>query len=182
MTKASNIASIEKGTGKQWGEWLKWLDKMGAKTLSHLEVSKLIESELQGVIDSPSWWAQSVTVAYEQAIGRRVPGQLANGLFELAVSKAASKPRDVLFAQAVEWFESHRMLDGKKYANPRQTTTLKRSNWRCDFADGSKFAVTVEGNDEKSKLVLSHTAVPTQHEADQWKAYWASIAEKLKTI
>jgi hypothetical protein len=182
MTKASNIASIEKSTGKQWDEWLELLNKADAKTLSHLELSKLVEAELQGVVDSPSWWAQSVTVAYEQAIGRRVPGQLANGLFELAVSKAVIKPRDVLFAQAVEWFEGQSILDGKEYTNPRQTTTPKRSNWRCDFEDGSKFAVTVEGNEEKSKLVLSHTAVPTQDEANQWKAYWASVADTLKTI
>jgi hypothetical protein len=181
MTKASNIASIEKGTGRQWNEWVEFLTTSGAKTLSHLEISKLIESELQGVVDSPAWWAQSVTVAYEQAIGRRIPGQLANGLFELAVSKAVAKRRDVLFAQAVEWFENQKTLDGREYSNPRQTITPKRSNWRCDFADGSKFAVTVEDNGEKSKLVLSHTAVPTQNEAEQWKAYWASIAEELKS-
>lgn len=182
MTKASNIASIEKGTGKKWDDWLELLNKADAKTLSHLEISKLIESQLQGVVDSPSWWAQSVTVAYEQATGRRVPGQLANGSFELAVSKSVSKSRDMLFAQAVEWFESRRVLDGKEYDNPRQTTTPTRSNWRCDFADGSKFAVTVEGDDEKSKLVLSHTNVSTQESADRWKVYWASVAETLKTV
>lgn len=182
MTKATNIASIEKATGKQWDEWLELLDNADAITLSHLEISKLIESELQGVVDNPGWWAQGVTVAYEQTTGRRVPGQLANGLFEIAVSKTVSKPRDVLFTQAVEWFEGQSVLDGKPYTNQRQSTTPKRSNWRCDFDDGSKFAVTVEGGDDKSKLVLSHTAIPTQSDADQWKTYWASIADILKTI
>lgn len=124
-----------------------------------------------------------MTVAYEQAIGRRIPGQLANGLFELAVSKTVAKPREVLFSRAVEWFEGRSTLDGKEYANPRQTVTPKRSNWRCDFNDGSKFAVTVEESArEKSKLVLSHTDVPNPAEADHWRVYWAMTADMLKEL
>lgn len=179
MTKPSNISSIETGTGKNWSEWTSFFESVKAEKLSHLELSKKVEAELQGAVENPAWWAQSVTVAFEQTTGRRVPGQLANGLFELAVSKSVASPREELFTRAVEWFESQSTLNGKAYAKPRQTVTPKRSNWRCDFDDGSKFAVTVEDGAAKSKLVLSHTAVSTQADAERWKEFWSSVASSL---
>ena len=148
---------------------------MNGQNLGHYDLSRLIATQLQGLVENPEWWAQSITVAYEQSIGKRIPGQLANGLFELAVSKTIAKSRDLLFAQVVEWFESHEDFDGESYSNPRKTVTPKRSNWRCDFDDGSKFAVTVEGNELKSKLVFSHTALPNKAVADQRKAYWTQV-------
>lgn len=179
MTKAINVASIEKATGRKWDDWATQLHNLGADDFSHLELSKLVKKELEGLVDNPDWWSQSITVAYEQSIGKRIPGQLANGLFELAVSKAVTEPREALFLRSVEWFENNSEHNGKVYINPRQTITPKRSNWRCDFNDGSKFAVTVEGDDTKSKLVLSHTAVPDYQSAEQWKAHWKSVVDIL---
>lgn len=178
MTKSINTESIEKASGESWETWVHKLDRAGARELSHAELAKLVNGQLEGV-ESGGWWAQGITVAYEQHIGRRVPGQLANGLFELAVSKSVARSRDVLFPVVVKWFEGKRELSGEEPLKPRSTETPKRSNWRCDFADGSKFAATVEENGEKSKLVLSHTAVPTKEEADTWKTYWKGIADEL---
>ena len=179
MTKPANIASIEKATKKSWKQWVIDLDESGARELSHADLASKLYDELEGALKNHGWWAQGITVAYEQHIGRRVPGQLANGLFEFAVSKTVKAPRSVLFAQTATWFEGRAKLNGHDVLKSRTTETPKRSNWRCDFADGSKFAATVEGNDEKSKLVLSHTDVPTKAEADDWKLFWRDAAEDL---
>ena len=154
------------------------LDGLGARELSHAELARLVNEQLKGM-ESSGWWAQGITVAYEQHTGKRVPGQLANGLFELAVSKSVASPRSELFPAIVRWFESKKELNGSEPLKPRRTETPKRSNWRCDFSDGSKFAATVEDAGEKSKLVLSHTAIPTKQEADAWKTYWKGVADEL---
>lgn len=183
MTKAQNIAAIEQATHRSWDEWVSLLNAQGAAELTHTELAKLVNNELAGVaVDSPAWWAQGITVAYEQHIGKRVPGQLANGRFELAVSKAVARPRDEFFPVVTKWFESQGDFNGAAPLKMRSTETPKRSNWRCDFADGSKFAATVEVNGDKSKLVLSHTDVPSQEEHDAWKEYWRHVASKLSEL
>lgn len=180
MTKPVNTAAIEKSTGKSWQQWVDELDAAGARQLNHTELARLVNTML-GDMESQGWWAQGVTVAYEQHIGRRVPGQLADGKFEIATSKTIPRSRDKLFSQVVEWFESQTKLNSQEFSNPRSSQTPKRSNWRCDFSGGSKFAATVEGDEAKAKLVLSHTAIPTKKEADNWKAYWQETAGRFAT-
>jgi len=181
MTKPISTASFEKATHKSWEQWIDELDQMGAREMTHTELARKLYDQLDGKLENHGWWAQGITVAYEQYIGKRIPGQLANGLFELAVSKTIATSRDDLFAAVVEWFEIQDDLNGQVALKPRSSETPKRSNWRCDFADGSKFAATVEGNDTKSKLVLSHTAVPSKQEADGWKAFWGIVAQDFST-
>lgn len=178
MTKPINTESIEKATGKLWEAWVDELDERGARELSHTELAKLVNERLQGM-ESSDWWAQGITVAYEQHIGRRIPGQLANGLFEVAVSKSVAKPRSELFPALVEWLEDKTEFNDQVPLKRRSTETPKRSNWRCDFSDGSKFAATIEDSGDKSKLVLSHTAVPTKQESDEWKEYWRTVINEI---
>ncbi|MGI9027891.1 MAG: hypothetical protein ACR2FM_03590 [Candidatus Saccharimonadales bacterium] len=179
MTKPINTASIEKATNKSWQQWVKELDESGSRQLSHIDLVRKLHNELDGKLKSHDWWAQSIAVAYEQHVGKRVPGQLANGLFELAVSKTVPQARSKVFIRVVEWFEKRNELNGREPLKPRSTQTPNRSNWRCDFADGSKFAATVEGDDIKSKLVLSHTLVQSEKEADNWKVFWKNVADEL---
>lgn len=179
MTKPINTDSIEKATDKSWTNWVKELDNLGARDLSHLDLARLVNGRLENGVDNPSWWAQSITVAYEQHVGKRVPGHLANGLFELAVSKPLAIPRDELFQKTVRWFEKQNKLNGFVPLKPRSSETPKRSTWRCDFTDGSRFSATVEGDGDRSKLILSQTAVSTKQEADDWKEFWRSTTDQL---
>lgn len=182
MTKPMNTASIEKATNKSWELWVTELDESGARELSHTELARRLYDQLDGILENHGWWAQGITVAYEQHTGKRVPGQLANGLFELAVSKTVAIPRDNLFQKVVGWFDMQNELHGSEYLKPRSSETPKRSTWRCDFTDGSKFSATVEGAGDKSKLILSHTAVPTKLEADNWKDFWRNTADQLSKV
>lgn len=179
MTKPINTDSIAKATNKSWDDWVKDLDARGARQLSHKDLARQLYDELDGKLDNHGWWAQGITVAYEQHTGKRIPGQLANGLFEMAVSKTIQTSRSNLFPTVVSWFEAQGELDRREYVKPRSSQTPKRSSWRCDFVDGSKFAATVEDSDNKSKLVLSHTDIPTKQEADTWKEFWRSVADKF---
>ena len=63
---------------------------VGARDLTHHEIATNVLELLDGTIDNPAWWAQSIAVTYEQAIGRRIPGQRPDGTFQMSVSKATS--------------------------------------------------------------------------------------------
>ena len=68
-------AAIEKATGKSWQEWHKVQRQMKAGELSH----KAIAQNLSEQYHVPEWWAQSITVEFERAIGRREVGQTCDG-------------------------------------------------------------------------------------------------------
>jgi hypothetical protein len=77
------------GTGRSWGEWLAYFDSIGAAALSHQEiVARAAES------GAPPWWRQMVTVAYEQHIGRRLPGQAPDGTFTMNASRSCARSLD----------------------------------------------------------------------------------------
>lgn len=180
MTKAQDTKAIEKATVKPWSEWVELLDKNGARDMTHADIAKLAHEMLEGTVNSTGWWAQGVTVAYEQHIGSRVPGQLANGLFEIAVSKTIAGTRDEVFARVVDWFGNQKLLHEQTPSSPRTSATPKRSTWRCNFADGNAFSATVEdASNNKSKLVFAHTNLPDKNSADSWKAFWRTIIEQF---
>src|SRR5690606_36149235 len=112
MTKPINIESIEKATSKSWNKWVEALEGIGAKDMAHVDIARRVETMLEGSVESPGWWAQSITVAYEQHIDRRVPGQMTDGSFATSVSKAVATTRAELFPKVVTWFESQASLNG----------------------------------------------------------------------
>jgi uncharacterized protein YndB with AHSA1/START domain len=68
-------AAVEKATGKPWSHWLQVLDKAGATEMPHRDIANLLYTRHK----VPAWWAQMVTVGYEQARGLRVKHQTATG-------------------------------------------------------------------------------------------------------
>ncbi len=76
-------------TGKVRADWHSILDAAGAREWKHPKIAAWLQSEH----DVPGWWAQGITVGYEQAIGRRVPGQGADGTFAVSASKTVHGSR-----------------------------------------------------------------------------------------
>lgn len=171
MTKSANIESIEKATGRSWREWLKFLKD--ERETPHADIAGKIAKELQGAVDNPEWWAQGVTIAYEQHIGRREPGQRADGTFEVAVNRNMEGDRDEVFASVTDWTDSKTEFNGVPLANARISTTQMRSYWRCDLDDGSKVEAVVGPRSGGNYMVtISHTKLRSSNEADAWRAYW----------
>lgn len=70
-------------TGRPEAHWFELLDAAGAAEWTHPQIARWLHDD-QGV---PGWWSQAITVGFEQARGRRVPGQRADGTFEVSASK-----------------------------------------------------------------------------------------------
>ena len=87
MTKPVSIAGIVKATKITWPEWLSFFKNVGAKDLTHPEIAAKAYEKMAASQDSRRWWSQAVTVAYEQHIGRRQPGQRSDGTYEVTLNK-----------------------------------------------------------------------------------------------
>ena len=82
--QSTSDESLLAATGKTWNEWFAVLDAADATGLKHPQIVAVLV-EMHGV---GAWWAQGITVGYEQARGMRMPGQRADGTFEVSASKA----------------------------------------------------------------------------------------------
>ena len=75
--------AVRRATGRDRDEWFALLDEAGAVAWGHREIAEWLVGEQH--VDP--WWAQSLTVAYEQARGIRRPGQRQDGTFEASVTR-----------------------------------------------------------------------------------------------
>lgn len=78
--------AVREATGRDRAEWFALLDQAGAATWKHKDIASWLVSD-HGV---DGWWAQSITVGYEQARGIRRPGQRQDGTFEASVSRTVA--------------------------------------------------------------------------------------------
>jgi hypothetical protein len=180
MTKPSNLSSIETATGKIWTEWVQWLNEAGAGDMAHSEIATLVHGALEGKVDSSGWWAQGVTVAYEQHIGRRAPGQRNDGSYEVSVTKLIPGSRQDVFALWMEAYDHTTEFDGKTVENIRTRITPVRSYWRCDFMDGSRLSIAAEQRTPgKAQLSATHTKLYSAEEKDDWRKFWRQVLDRL---
>lgn len=180
MTKPSNLSSIEAATGKPWVEWVQWLNEAGAADLAHPEIAELIHGALKGKIDSPGWWAQNVTVAYEQHIGRRKPGQRNDGTYELSVTKTLAGTREDVFALWKEAYGLIKEFNGRAISDVRTSITPLRSYLRYDLIDGTAITVAVEKKaPARAMISVTHTKLRSSQEKDEWRVYWKDTLERL---
>lgn len=75
--------AVVSATGTSRGDWFALLDAAGAAGWKHQAIATWLARD-QGV---DPWWAQGITVGYEQARGIRAPGQRQDGTFEVSVTR-----------------------------------------------------------------------------------------------
>lgn len=168
---------LRANTGRTWDEWFALLDRWGAAERPHPEIARWLNEE-QGV---GGWWAQGVTVGYEQARGLRAPGQRRGGLFEVNASKTVAVPVDRLYEAFLDPGLRERWLPGVKLeiraAKPGKSI---RANWD----DGStRLVIAFTGRgDAKSQVALVHERVPDAETAAELKAWWRGRVAVLKEV
>lgn len=86
-------ARLGSGTGRSALEWFAILDGVSATRLSHEQIARLLVDRFEVA----SWWAQGITVRYEQERGMPLPGQQADGSFAVSVDRSLrGEPLDLL--------------------------------------------------------------------------------------
>jgi hypothetical protein len=180
MTTNSRIKPIERATHKTWDEWLSYMDGIGAKNLSHHEIATHVLGELDGKIDNIGWWAQSVTVAYEQYIGRTIPGQRPDGTFQTSVSKATKLGMNNLMDKWVDFAAKDQEVLDLIAGDLRVSGTENRITWRTKARDDSDIRVTSEPKKDGTASIIAVQMGLQTHELNiEAKSKWSSILQRF---
>lgn len=167
---ASTDDSVVAATGLPWAEWRARLDAAGAADLSHADIARWLH-EGQGV---PGWWAQNLTVRFEQEIGRRQPGQSCTGDFQASASVTRAGDLDNVFAAWTAWMGEPAELDGVALEEPPATSaTEKWRYWRARLDDGGRVAVHFSRKGPDKVLVgVSHDKLASAESVLRWRDFW----------
>lgn len=180
MSENTKIESIERATSKTWDEWLVFMDSIGAKDLNHHEIATKVLEQLMGATESPAWWAQSVTVAYEQYIGRRVPGQQPDGTFQASVSRSTKLDMKQLMDAWTDFAANDKETQDEIIGDVRVGGTEKRLTWRAKLQDHTSAIVISEPKPSgAASIVVQHSGSQTQELNNEAKAKWSSIIERF---
>ncbi len=145
--------ALVEATGKTWNEWFEALDTAGAAGWTHPQIARWV-TERHGV---PGWWAQGVTVGYEQARGMRRPGQMADGTFSVGASRTLPGEQLPLLDRAIEVLSA--ALGAAPLAVSREAKYVS-ARWSLPHGESllAQANRTVNG---RSSLVLTRSRMPS---------------------
>ena len=170
--KIAGVSSdaVEKATGKNWRQWLMALDKLGARDMAHKSIAELLRA--QHKLDG--WWAQMITVGYEQSRGLRQVLEHADG-FAASISRTVNTQLGVLYEAFAE--ETRRLeQSGFKVRRAGSGKAM-----RVQLDDGTRLEVNLsESAGGKSKVAVEHSRLKSAEDAQQSKAFWKQTLDELQ--
>ncbi|CCG01857.1 hypothetical protein [Blastococcus saxobsidens] len=181
MATNPRIAPVERATNRSWDEWLRFMDGIGAENLDHRAIALKVYEELDGTMEQAGWWTQSVTVAYEQHVGRRIPGQRSDGTFQLSVSRSTPLGMQDLMDRWQEFAAADEAVHGIVVdGEPRISGTDRRITWRTKARDGSSVVVTSEPKKNgTASLVVNQVGLATPELNDGARERWVAVVSRL---
>lgn len=173
-----HAARLENGTGTSLAEWTDRLDAAGARDLDHTAIARMLVERWE----VEEWWAQGVTVAYEQVIGRRVVGQSCDGDFSASASRTVpGTPTQV--RDRWDAFMTDARRDGLGLEEPSLSDTATWRYWRAAVADGSRVSVNIAAKDEgRSTLGIEHKGLETADARTAWKDAWKGVLGEFTAL
>ena len=177
MEKTDRISdeTAVRRTGRRWDEWFSLLDAWGASGQSHAEIARHLR-EQHGV---DGWWAQSLTVGYERARGRRGKHEHRDG-YAVGASKTVGVDVERVFEVFADDAERARLLRG--VALTLRTAQPGRSA-RFDKGGGAErvhIYLTSKGPG-KSVVTVQHERLPDAGSAERAKSEWRARLAELKS-
>jgi uncharacterized protein YndB with AHSA1/START domain len=169
--------ALARRTDRAWDEWFELLDDQNATEWSHAKIARwLIEEH-----DVEGWWAQTITVGYEQARGMRAPGQTPDGSFNGNASKTINVSAEEVFDALAE--ESRR-AEWLPDVSLTPTTVNRPKSFRATWVDGtSRVVVWLTPKDPmKTQVAIQHEKLPDADSAAEMKAYWRERLNALKAL
>lgn len=165
-----------RATGKRHPEWFALLDAWGATDRGHTEIA----AWLRDGNSVAGWWAQSITVAYERARGKRARHQLPGGFSVGATRTIAAPPEAVLAAFTDESFRSRWLAQDGIRPRPTRARLTARFDWP---RPASRLVVTVAPHgDGRSTVSVTHEQLPDATAAERSKAEWRDRLVELKGL
>ena len=169
--------AVRGATGRSYDDWFRVLDEADMASQGHGKIATEL-TEGHGV---DSWWAQTITVAYERARGLRPPHGGRDGLFSVSASKTLDVPVERVFEAFTDDALRRRWLpDGEL----RERTSRPAKSARFDWADGvTRVNVDFDRKgDGRSRVAVAHERLADAEAAEQMKHYWRERLNALKAL
>jgi hypothetical protein len=181
MPTNPRIGPVERATSRTWEEWLRFMDGIGAQELDHRAIALKVYEELDGTVEQLGWWTQAVTVAYEQHIGRRIPGQRSDGTFQTSVSRSTTLGMDELMDRWREFAAGDETVRGIVVdGDLRVGGTERRITWRAKARDGSSVIVTSEPKKNgTASIVATQIGLRTAELNEEARERWAAVIARF---
>ncbi|MGZ3656384.1 MAG: SRPBCC domain-containing protein [Bdellovibrionota bacterium] len=187
--------SVKKCTGKNWNQWIALLDKAGARTWVHGEITALLKEKYR----LTPWWQQGVAIGFEIHSGKRIEGRSEKGLYATVASKTiplSQKEAWKLLSSPAglelwlspfapfEWkagcgFEVNGGIFGEVRtvkAPSRLRLTWREETWK----KASVLQLNVNPRPgKKCMVVLQHEQLPSELVKNKLRAHWKLALQKL---
>ena len=165
--------AVLKATGRAWDEWLKVLDRAGARSMAHKDIAMMLSRKFS----VPDWWCQMVTVGYEQARGLREKHQTAQG-YRASASKTVAVDVDDLYSAWSDGRQRSRWLPAAPIQVRRATENKSlRITWNGAEDVDVGFFAKGEG---KSLVQVQHGKLATAGAVARSKKFWTAALARLK--
>ena len=163
-------------TGRPLADWFAALDASGAVERSHTEIARWLMDQ-HGV---DGWWAQTVTVAYERARGRRAVHQTATG-FGVGVTRTMSGEAAAVRAA---FDDPGRRAAWLPDAPLERHAAYRGARGRYDWTDPpSKVWVDlVAKGDGRTTVTVTHERLPDAAAVERLKPMWREALGRLKGL
>jgi len=172
--------AIAKATGVSWADWVTYLDGIGGRDHAHAALAAAAQQLLPEATASRAWWSQAVAVAYEQHIERRVPGQRADGTYEVAVSRTFPGSLDDTLGAWIAHVEDRDTFSGRELSDsPTTSDTDKWRRWRGKLEGGRVIGAEVGARNDKSVLTVTLSKLASTDEKDNARAFLKSLLAEM---
>lgn len=176
--------TLADSTGIEWEEWLVLLERAGGESLSHRQLARVAGAliEERGPCPNPDWWAQSVAIAFERHIGRRMTGQGEDGTFQASCSRTLVGSLDEIAAAWALRADVDGLPLGLTWqGEPRLSSSEKWRYWRCGLSDGTRLVVSVGSSPrgDRSVLTLTHEGLPDAGSRERSLAGWRAVLQEV---
>lgn len=167
--------AVQAKTGRGWEEWFAVLEAVGARQMKHQAIANYLYEQY----GMDGWWAQMVTVGYEQAHGLRDKHQQADG-YSASVSRVIQAPLEKLYSAWSDEGIREKWLVGASMT-VRKATPNK--SMRILWGDDTRLEVNFyEKGEAKSQVVVQHSKLPGASAVAEQKRFWSEALERLKAM
>ncbi|MEP7070737.1 MAG: hypothetical protein ABI789_15920 [Usitatibacter sp.] len=168
--------AVARATGRAWDEWLKVLDRAGAKAMPHKDIAVMLSRKFA----VPDWWSQMVTVGYEQARGLRAPNQNARGFAASASRTVGAAVYELYDAWHAPGMRARWLRDAPVEVKRSTGGRSMRMTWT---AGGSSVEVGFFAKGAgKSTVQVKHGKLPTAAAVLKQKAFWRDALDRLESL
>ncbi|GAA4920757.1 hypothetical protein GCM10023237_46760 [Streptomyces coeruleoprunus] len=168
--------ALRTATGRDWPGWFAVLDAWDAARRPHAEIARHLVEE-HGVA---GWYAQSITVGYEQERGLREVGQSSGGDWQASAGKTVvAPPERVTEAFADDTLRARWMPEGEFTLRTHRPGRSVTADWDGGASRVSVY-LTVEG--DRTRVGVGHTKLPDADAVAAYKAFWRERLSALKTL